>query len=977
MEWAQLRRVLGTIAWVQSVFNWMGYWRAHLDEAMARGRWSYAAVAALRAVSSLVQLLPAFVARVRRPSSLLHVVPDASLRSWGAVVPMPNSRTVFACGVLPSFTWSLSSTAREAWSARDAVACAARMGSSAEGVDISVDSSSLVGAADGGSSSHATNQALAFFAAWQASGFWVSWSWQRRSLGLQPLADALSEQAADVCSWRLRDVILSYVWDMSGGWSIDITGSASTSSCARYASPSPSESARSALLSGLSPDPAAGWQGTTSSVQIPPSDTAFSLPMWSILPQLWAKWASSPFNLVLIAPAAPDAWWASALQSFRGAASRTLPLPRSSLLPPVAARACDAPDPRPLCAYILRGPAQQRSFPRQPWWRRWMLLACGDIHPLPGPSLWANIARMRSTQASAAEPAQDTHHTAPRRGRDAALLADVMAAKHAQPRHQTLSPFAEIARLRAAAQHLPCPVRSHPPSRPAGPPLGHPFQQTGAPAAAAAAPPHAVPSAAPPTMLTWSLDMLRVAGGMQSSQAASPLGVAPAHAGALRDAVDVSARAANLGSSARVRLPALLRDFITHLRIESHPFSAVEVDACVLHFLQERMKRNPILGMQRVNHAAHCLSDASRIAAASRAAGYDTPAYCGPRTREWARLRGAFDRPEHSAAHPLHLSHIIACRPAPSSPAYPAWCALFVMAIFCLRTGIVFHLYSDMFVEYGDGFLLVWQHTQKRSRADVLDERSLSRVAVISAARHPLLATIIRRSRPNHRLFPSLTADQLSAFVRSHMPHAPPGFDIRVYGARVAADTDATALSLPDDVTCRIFWWKRTQQLMRVYYSGINIRAAFVFCDLRATLSYNHIGPGTFDVTAPSSSIINWSRVAVDVDLPALPPFEALANAYRCVALSYVVMRDNRARARGVRARRELGEVSSSASDSVVSAVSGACCLCAAPITDRLPSGACARRCKAIVCLKCHPNLEVDFLCPAHRAPPRKKAKRV
>ena len=418
----------------------------------------------------------------------------------------------------------------------------------------------------------------------------------------------------------------------------------------------------------------------------------------------------------------------------------------------------------------------------------------------------------------------------------------------------------------------------------------------------------------------------------------------------------------------------MLRDFISHLGIDGHPFSQPEADACILHFMQSRMRPTPILGWPRVSQAAHCLSDASRIAAASRAAGYDLPSYAGPRTRAWCEARGAKDRPEHSRAHPLQLRHIIAARPAASSTHYGAWCALFVMSLFCLRTGIVFHIYSDMFIPYDDGFLLVWQHAQKRTRSDVRDEASFSRIATISAARHPLLASVIRRGEANRRLFPEVTSASISSFVRERLPEAPPGFDVRTYGARVSADTDATALHLPDDVCCRLFWWKRPTQLMLSYYSGVNIRAAFVFCELRLTLSYNHVGAGTFDVSAPSSSIIDWRHVGSDSVLPSPPSFEDLLAAYRCVSLSYMVLRSERARVRAVTARREAGEQSDTPSGSVVSVLEAPCCLCASFVTSGVRSGACLR-CKAVVCLACHPDPDTDFRCRAHR-PANKRRRR-
>ena len=452
-------------------------------------------------------------------------------------------------------------------------------------------------------------------------------------------------------------------------------------------------------------------------------------------------------------------------------------------------------------------------------------------------------------------------------------------------------------------------------------------------------------------------------------------GIPAAHRAAVQDAAQLAAKKAVTGSSAPVQILELALAFARHRGSHTARWSPPVVEALVLDFCASRIdqaKMPAVKGWAKVN-ATTALNDSSRLAAALRRGGaVETPPNCGFKVKDYCINRGARDVPEHSAAYPLHIALLLEAEPAAGSPDREAWEALVTMSVFALRTGIVYHLYSDMFVAYDNGYLMVWRHVHKRTAAiaDANDIEALSKIGSVTGARHPVLHDIIRRDQPNHRLFPTLTADAMSQFVRKHVRGAHPGFDIRTYGTRTAADHDATVLALPDPICNRIFWWKpKAEARMRTYYSSQVICEAFTFTERRAALKFHHFLPGSCDARVPSVSMRDWTSVGVGTDLPPPPPIEHIKAALSCTSHSYAVQRTVRADVRAKRARRAAGVESTDSESGVAPVATGRCAKCA-DLVSAEEEAACCVRCTRIVCQACWPDLSADWRCPAHRQRP-------
>ena len=483
----------------------------------------------------------------------------------------------------------------------------------------------------------------------------------------------------------------------------------------------------------------------------------------------------------------------------------------------------------------------------------------------------------------------------------------------------------------------------------------------------------------PATVGTWILEMLRAHGGC--SLAAAPAGVATAHKAALDEHRRVTVTKANQGSSAPVRCLVLLQGFATHRKVLHQPWSLDEVDALVMDFCQARMKPLPAVpAWGRGVKAPAARGISSTIAAASRRSGCMVPEFCGARCQEWSAAAGGKAKPEHSAAWPLHLPFILSAEPPRSDPAWTAWAGLALMSIFCLRTGIVQHLTRHMFIPYDGGYVLVWRHSQKRTGAtdDATDPDHLSRIGSVSAARHPALTRILGNTAvgPNDCILPGLTSESMSAFVHQHVPGCPAGFDIRTYGARVAADQDATELALPDAETAVMFWWKRGALGMRHYYSGINLRRLFLFTERRSSIQYNHIANGNYDAIIPSADLRKWDDASVGTALPDPPSWATIARAMSATSPSFIAAINLRAEVRRVRARRAAGE-SSTESDSGTASdtLRGTCTKCRNSIPPDAEASVCTR-CKLMICTKCRPDTTIDWRCPAHQAPAPKRRRK-
>lgn len=843
-DYGALLTTLGFVSWLQATFPFLAALRRPLDTLLRLAVWDEPSLEAFDALRTLAlsiddRLRPAHLAH-----PVLTVTVDSGRTGWGAICGTAHGSLVRFAGFLPPHVLGTSSTARELYGARQAIVAAFRLGNPIASVIVILDSTAGVGAASGGVRSHALLHTVRTFAAWETQGLRVDFRWESREDGAHPLVDALASLAGP--DWTLKPFIASYLWDMTGGWDIDMAASESSALARQYTSLTLPPAERHLMLAGATRLPAAAerWMGLSLSYVPPAHHLAFAFPRRSLLPQLVRHVATNGIGGVIVAPSTPEDWWAPAVAWLSEQASFTFPLPLSSSEPPVELRnPADRVDPRPLTAFFIRARTPTpRSRGRPLWWTPYRLTADGDVEDNPGPSV------DDFTSLSPAHPSAPT----------------IDAVHCPAPSPKAACPSVHIAHLTQ--------VTSRPSSRVDRAPLG-----------------------TTPSIGGWLRSVIGAhTGETDAGTTDTHDPVRSALASDITTADAVLALRARVGSSRAVRVPILFLQLAQLTGTLHLPFTPGGVAALCVAYAVRRLHPSPPLGWRRVSDAATIASDISALAEASRRTHVPLPPYCGDEVRRYLAARGAFEKREHSAAWPLHIGDIVHAQPPRSHASWDVWAALFLYAMFCLRPGILPHIRNTMFIPYLGGYIFVWRLASKRGGSDILDLAQRSKVAHVTAARSPLLHAIIRHSSPPFNLFSSVTSAALNMFVRGDVRDAPSCFDVRAYGARVGADAEAAELHLPTSYNDAIFWWRREQQSMRVYYSGLNILKMMAFSEARDGIEFVQITPGRYAarLTRPPP---DWSEVTLQPS--PLPPASivAIQDAWDACSPSLVAARTARA----------------------------------------------------------------------------------
>lgn len=893
-SWATLKKLMGTLAWFQSVFRWLGYFREPLDRTLQSSDWSISSCDAIFMLRDIFSRFGNVAASARRPSNPLTIVVD-SAKAWGAVVPSNSSPPIFCAGPIPLEVLGSSSTVKETWGARRATCRAMEFPqSSFDGVDVTVDSTALVGAADSGSSVATINEALWFFAILVMAGFPVLWSWERRSSALHPLADALS---ATPQPWPLRGDVHSTV-ETSFGRATFCVGSCAPPYMGlsfRYATLRCGNAERDSILEGINPQGHAGWIGPVSDrLPIAQGETAFCHVLWSQLPDLWATWSPSQrFSIILIAPTHPSLWWGPALARFQEIAVSSLALPPTSLAPPVQNRSTTAPDPRPMSAYLI-------------------------------PSRDARTACSRGGSTAYAASVPNALNPGPRRDPWEGSAAQIP---------QPPNPCTAIP-LTASATTIAIPLFQSPSIPPASAP---PTQPSSLPT-----PPRVR------TLGSWVEEVLRyLATGAEVNEAVHPRIVEAA------TALSVPPRSSSNRPGKAVEY---LSTLIADVRIGDIPFSLPNLQATVKLFVNRRLEPKPPFGWSVVTNAATVASDCSAIAAASSRAGIPVPPHCGTLVRALLEENKAFTKKDHSSAFPLPLDALLRAEPPKrQADRHMAWSALVLMSVLCLRSGVLFHITRAMIVPYAGGWLMIWRHSHKRAGSAANDPLFTTPSVMVAAARHPVLTRIIESSG-SELLFPGLTSAMMTSFITSCIPGVHPAFDIRTYGARVAAAQDAITLLVPGPLMRALFWWRQMEAPMAEYYAGANVLLMFLFCEARCRIQHTPLTPGYFAASL-STAPPDWSRAIVGAPppLPSASQAACLQAAWFATSPSYIAKRVQLASYVIRRASKVLDRILN-------------CAGCKALLGPHDTAYLCDHSsCRWGLCPTCHPSgLDGSLLCPSH-----------
>jgi hypothetical protein len=960
-----LRKALGLIAWFQSILGFLGFIRGPLDRLLGSRRWDDHANQALDTMLTITNLLPRWGRRMHLPQATLTVISDAGL-AWGAVVPTSKG-PVYLAGALPPRLRLASSSAREAAALRSAVRAAFGLKVPFDAVVIILDSTVVVDTAKGSSRSHDVATCLISIASWEIQGLHVDVKWQRRSSGLHPLADALSA-ASPTHIWTLRVPVLSYIWDLTGGWDIDIASNQECSTTSAYATCDVEATRRSCVLKdmrsfGSSPSTRIGWMGQMSDASIGADDVAFAFPPWSALPVLAARMKVLPFSLLLVAPFQPGTeWWSPAftfLTSLK--AGPPVPIGSSASVPPVEFRGPRPKDPRTLTLWSI-GPSPTvfaRPRTRPSWWSPWLLTACGDVEANPGPVSFDEL--FCSTRSCTLDPDINTPATefltVPVLGTETtrvivSLSSRVRGCKRSCHSKMSFDDLfirplsSQCVRLSSTDQDHPhCPDPIPPPVIPLFP----------------------VIDLTTMTMGDWidrvnafSRGKLEVATGAEI-----PLSLVSS----VQYAASVVRYKSLRGSSRPLRVVRNLSITITSFDIRDHPFSLATVEATVIAYVVSRLRDTPPAGWQTITPSG-LLHDASAIAGASRRAGYPIPQHCGSRVYDFLAARGATEKQQHSAAWPIHLYDLLAKPVLPTELYFREWTALIVMAFFCLRDGVLPFLTAEMFFRYDDGWVLVWRHISKTASGDVLNPVVRSKIFYVTAARHPILDSLLSRPSLLSRspLFPGITCTSLNRFVSTFVTNHSCPFDRRAYGVRVAADSEAIELKTPAHLIDAMFWWKRKMNAgSKAYYSGLNISRMLRFSEYRIHLQFNHLTPGRYDCRSSAALPPDWDTIVSSSSTLPVLNVQALELAWGATS-DELIKRKTGASIGRIPTMNPFTPPPISESDSVASdARSLDCGLCARHISRHRRGTLCEQSsCTYGVCTLCHPDLSVEVWCPRH-----------
>lgn len=527
-----------------------------------------------------------------------------------------------------------------------------------------------------------------------------------------------------------------------------------------------------------------------------------------------------------------------------------------------------------------------------------------------------------------------------------------------------------------AAQSLPRPSSTdHPPAvrrQPQPNPLPPPRADTANPPTTRTEPPPAkqrrtVPaSSGPPTTLGEMAQRALAFAAGSAAHAVVDDDVPETLAGHLAEARQKGRGKATSENDRRIRTPRYFATLINHLELEDARPTTSTIEALACAYIHYRLRRPPPFGW-RPCEAPALMSDLSSYAETLRMSRLvpDVPQYCGTAPQRECERRGGKDRPEHSHALPLHLSMLLRT-PIPKCPRQrKAREFLIIMAFFCLRTGIVFMLRVDMFVPYAGGFLLIWRFATKRGGGDQTrpgDTLPTTRKVHYTAARDPWLNEFFKHAKGP--MFHDVEYDDLNAFIKDSIPQVPHAFDLRVYGCRVAADTEATEMKAPPRLINMSFDWKPVKKKMSNHYSGNNILLMYKLSHERAhNLEVVSIAPAMYAVVYRGTNLPTW-------DMPTLPPGTPLPPAPDPATIDAAW--NAPAPVRRIAAARGRRPVASGAGEpdpprQPSPTLSIDCAECDAHVGRTDVAAMCeVPICRWGKCLECFPDLATELWCPEH-----------
>jgi hypothetical protein len=277
----------------------------------------------------------------------------------------------------------------------------------------------------------------------------------------------------------------------------------------------------------------------------------------------------------------------------------------------------------------------------------------------------------------------------------------------------------------------------------------------------------------------------------------------------------------------------------------------------------------PLAGWQDTTPPS-VLGEVSRLGEALRDDGATIGPCGGALCRGYLIARGARRRPGHSNKYPV-TPHMLAGweNSCLTEREHLIWGAAVIQSYFALRAGYTARVRREELRRTCDGWLLEWRQPHKTRRADPL-RPAAPHPAQSSAARGPMLDRALALAAPVGILFPTVSAHDVTLWLRARVGQVPDGFSVSAHGIRAGTDIVLQCLGVPDDIIAQWGWWSR-QRRMTGYYGGIPIAVCLVASDLFPIVQLVNTCPGMYDLEVPLPPLPKWSKLRRVADVESMP----------------------------------------------------------------------------------------------------------
>ena len=277
-----LRRGLGILAWFATALPFLNAFRRSLDEAWTTSTWSSEADISAQWFIEILEDIHHWSTppRPRRP---LYIVTDASATGWGALIRDHSGEYLTIAGTLSEDQQTWGSAPRELLVVVEAVTAARKRGIVFDGIHVDTDAQAAAAQLTRWSTRSAHPQTLHTLAQWFVEGMHISVAWHPRTAPSALVADALSGAIA-TAEWSLTQEAAALIWDISGGWTLDLYASETRRWAEDYCAQSASDHDRATILRKIySHRIGTGFLGDAGSMDLS-GLSALAFPPWSQVP---------------------------------------------------------------------------------------------------------------------------------------------------------------------------------------------------------------------------------------------------------------------------------------------------------------------------------------------------------------------------------------------------------------------------------------------------------------------------------------------------------------------------------------------------------------------------------------------------------------------------------------------------------------------------------------------------------------------